>query len=221
MIIMNGGLGLNIIDVPSFSIIFKSRKYQMKKIIIALAFIMGATTFLPAQKKYEHEERIDKAEAPKSMQDFIDQCGFNKKIKWYKEYQKKTYSYEAKTQYNGYDYSIEFDSVGAIEDVERVVPIKHLSNDEQIRISDQLEGRLRKYKIIRIQEQFVGSPDLLHQLITTDAVAERVVRNLEINVKGIFKDKSNWSYFEFLYNDIDGIVKMEELELRPTYNLEF
>ena len=121
----------------------------------------------------------------------------------------------------GYEYSIEFDAKGGLEDVERVVHIKHLSIDEQQRINRELEGRLIKYKIIRIQEQFLGSQEALHELITTDTVAESLVRNFEINVKGILKDRDNWSYFEFLYTAADGIVKAEELELRPTYNLEF
>ena len=71
-----------------------------------------------SQVKYEKEYRIKNDEIPDNIKSYLNTVAFKNKIKWYKEEGLSKYTYEAKTSHDNLNFSIEFDSLGIIEDVE-------------------------------------------------------------------------------------------------------
>ncbi|MEL7341524.1 MAG: hypothetical protein AAGM67_13685, partial [Bacteroidota bacterium] len=86
--------------------------------IISVLFIFISASGLHAQEKLEKERRIQDDEVPAAARSFIDSCMFGGTIKWYSEEELDGMSVEAKLKEVGYRYSIEFDTLGQIEDVE-------------------------------------------------------------------------------------------------------
>ena len=67
-----------------------------------------------SQEKFEREFRISKEEVPQKAQNFIKQCEFDKKVKWYMEESQDGKAIEAKSYKKNYKYSVEFDMKGNV-----------------------------------------------------------------------------------------------------------
>ena len=90
----------------------------MKLFSYVLCFSFFYFNCIFSQVKYEKEYRIKNDEIPDNIKSYLKTVTFKNKIKWYKEEGLYKYTYEAKTSHNNLNFSIEFDSLGIIEDVE-------------------------------------------------------------------------------------------------------
>ena len=170
------------------------------------------------QDKLEREFRIKEKDVPQPALNFITACSFTKKIKWYKEVGLTSTSVEAKTKSNAKKYSIEFDSLGQIEDIEINIKWKELPPATQKNIKSQLHAAYQKYKIRKIQIQYTGEEaDLI------DAVKNKPSDQIEINYEIVLKAKTNNEYqlLEYLFSEDGAILSKLNIILNNTDNLEF
>jgi hypothetical protein len=114
----------------------------IKVAVLLLLFCTGSLAF--SQLKYEREYRISKEEVPEEALAYIQKIGFDKKVKWYREEGLKSWSIEAKTRDNGQLYSIEFDSLGRIEDVEIKIKWKEVHEEGKKAIEEVLRKDFSK-----------------------------------------------------------------------------
>jgi hypothetical protein len=187
----------------------------MKK-ILALAFFFSISFYSYSQSKMEIEERIEKEEAPFLAQKFIDSLYFSSKIKWYleKDYIKTTY--EAKVKEKGQKYSIEFDSLGYIEDIELEIKWKRIPTSTQNAICEKLHTEFEKFKIKKIQIQYIGQEkDLLNFKTST----ENLIIKYEIVVKG--KKESQTSFYEYLFSERGKLEQKLQFDFRNIDHLEY
>lgn len=170
------------------------------------------------QEKFEREFGIQAAEVPGAALTFIEGCFFDNKIKWYREESQDGNSFEAKTKSSGSWYSIEFDTLGAVIDVEKKVKTKHLSLEEQAKLTTALSREFARFKISKIQLQWKASQEVLWELINDGDSQKNFYFAYELMVRAK-KDKF-WETYEVLINPAGEILKTLEVVRRATDNIE-
>lgn len=176
-------------------------------------------TTAAAQEKFEREVRIDRQAVPSPALEFIAACEFDKKIKWYQEWSQEGLSYEAKSCKEDYLYSVEFDSLGRLLDVERKIDFKAIAAGARGRIEAELEAQFDRYKVQKVQEQFSGEEALVQGWIGGGEVPQGLRQRYEIVLKG--RKGREKKYYEFLF-DLDGqLLKTATIVDRPLDNIEF
>jgi hypothetical protein len=186
------------------------------KTILILGVFFSISLHSYSQSKIEVEERIEKEDAPLSAQKFIDSLHFSSKIKWFVEqdYDKKTY--EAKTKSEEKKYSIEFDTLGQIEDIELQIKWNQIPIPTQKIICKKLNIDFEKHKIKKIQIQYSGKEiDLLNFKTST----ENLIIKYEIVIKG--QKESKTSFYEYLFSEKGVFEEQIQFEFRNTDHLEY
>ncbi|MBK9337666.1 MAG: hypothetical protein IPM98_14320 [Lewinellaceae bacterium] len=172
-----------------------------------------------AQQKYEREIRIRPEAVPATAKAFVAACTGKEKVHWYKEINLGFYSFEAKATRNGRRYSIEFDSLGVIQDVEIVIRFEHLTNVVQRTITAELAGRCSKYRITRVQRQWTGSANALQEVIREGSTTGQYTERFEI----VFSCKTDKGpvLYEALFDALGNLENLLEIIPRNTDNLDY
>lgn len=171
-----------------------------------------------AQTKYEKEVRIKQNVVPQSALDFVDALSFSHKVKWYKEFGLESTSIEAKTKREGQRYSIEFNTAGELEDVEVQIKWESLPLGVRASIDDYLQGKFNKYRLRKIQVQYVGAPnDMIVFLKNENRI--RVAQNYELVLSA--KVDGAYKKFEFLFSGEGNFLKSAEIVSKNTDNIEY
>ena len=183
------------------------------------ALFFSISTALFGQTKTEVEYKVKKELVPAQAVDFIEDCNFSKKVKWYIEVSEQGKSFEAKTKHRKTLYSIEFDSTGFIEDVEWIIGFNDLPELLQKQLYAELEKEFVNYRIVKIQVQWTGDPDSLKTLIKSGSSEEKFTTNYEIELSGTFSETQG--YFEVLTNDRGEILKISKIVHPSSDNIIF
>jgi hypothetical protein len=176
--------------------------------IILYSFIQIAV----GQTKNEKEKRIKIFDFPEMAQNIIKilpkDC---KRIRFYKETDGAKYSYEAKFKYNKRRYSLEFSKDGIIEDIEVITKLKHLKKQSKINITSYLEKTFKKYKIIKIQDQYIYKNQLDVSQFLKDILnnISSITPNFEIIAE--VKKKKEREIREFTFNNAGEFLKSRVL----------
>lgn len=192
----------------------------MKNYKIAFLIFLFALPFnLAGQIKYEREYDLKKENVPGIAKTFMDSCCPNRKVKWYGEESLKGLSIEAKVYYKGSLYSIEFDTSGYIQDVEKKIRLHDISQDKRSAIVNKLDSVFSKHKIEKVQVQWIGSNQALYELIEKNNSILPYTVSYEIVLKGR-KEKSRKMY-EILFSMEGNILSVSEIVQRNTDNLDY
>lgn len=169
-------------------------------------------------QKVEREFRISQDEFPARAIQFLNAANVElKRVKWYEEIQEDKMSFEAKVKIEKILYSIEFDSLGHIEDIEKLVPFKKLPPGVQHVLCSALKSELGKYKIIKTQIQFT------HFKKNKFNLNELSDQNSTVNYEIKLYDKKDKSkrLMEYLVSDKGEILSSQEVIIRSTENLTY
>ena len=188
----------------------------MKSILIIFTFLFSIATGY-SQQKYEKEYRIKESEVPSEAINFIEKSFPDKKVKWYGEENLTGQSIEAKVKKDGNLFSVKFDTMGAIQDVEMLVKFKELDNTIKDQIENELEDAFTKYKIQKVQIQWIGAIDVLESLISERKAEGEHVTNYEIVVRG--KEGRQTDYYEFLFNEKGELKERLNIIQRTDHHL--
>lgn len=171
------------------------------------------------QYKYEKESRINSSELPFQLNlDFNAYAGV-KRLKWYKEYNVDQVHYEAKFRYHGADYSVEFDSLGLLEDVEVLYRSKDLAAQKRISIEQYLNTNYKKWKITRLQKQYLLDVKTLDLALKDVALLSDLEHQYELEI-GVFENGVQVNY-ELLFNFAGTCINTREIVNESLLNLEF
>ncbi len=108
-----------------------------------------------AQAKYEREFRIKQADFPQKALALIkDEIQGVKRLRFYKEIDSITVSFEAKFKKDRLFYSIEFNTEGELEDIEILIQESDIPNDVLEAITAHLMQTYSNFKIRKIQQQY-------------------------------------------------------------------
>ena len=108
-----------------------------------------------AQHKDEREQRIKETDVPAEILKELEPYIKNLKVKYIFETDGDDSSYEAKFRSKSRQFSVEFDTLGSLEDVEIEMKYTSLSKEVKKNIAKYLSKSSSGYKILRCQKQYV------------------------------------------------------------------
>lgn len=167
-------------------------------LILSIGFLLLFSSGLKAQHKYEREYRIKSEIIPQSAQAFIDSIGSDSRIKWYKEISLDAVSIEAKFKHNKKKFSVEFDTLGVLQDVEFIIESREIPPIVYKQIEQKLDSLYEKWKFRKIQTHYSGSDSDIISSIHKNEPASEVKVYFEIVLKG--KNPGNTQEYEITFN---------------------
>lgn len=188
------------------------------KIIITGIIIIFSLNVIQAQTKFEKEYRLKNSSVPDKAAAFIDSLPFQKKIKWYFEENNSGNSIEAKFKSEKTRYSIEFDTDGNIQDIEKEMLWADIPASTQRQITAHLDAKYGYHKIQKIQVQYSGSSDNLINFINKKNT-KNITTRYEIIVKTRLIRKL--SLFEMTFDEKGQHHNTAEIQFKNTDNLEY
>lgn len=178
----------------------------MKVLLVVLFFSVQA---LHAQNKDEREYKIQPSEVPTSALRFIRESFSDEKVNWYFERNGSERSIEAKIRKSKTLYSVEFDTLGNIQDIELLIKIKEIPKALLNTINRSLEGQFSRFKVRKTQKQWVANAPDLQRLIKGESPQGKYQTNYEIVIIGR-KDKRSDQY-ELLYNEDGDLIRKQKI----------
>lgn len=186
-------------------------------------FIITASLIYPgklfSQEKFEKESRIFRKDVPAVALGFVDSIRLSTKAKWYKEEGKKGKSIEAKFMHQKSHYSIEFDTLGIIEDIEMGVKWEDVHIKLRDSISLKLFSDCEKHHIVKVQQQFTGNKSELLSLFKDDTDNQSVTIKYELIVRCDRKKKAD--LYEYLFDDTGQLISRSKIVFKNSSHLEY
>lgn len=194
------------------------RQFIFKKIIPILFLSFGIFCASYSQQKIEKESGIKANQVPEPAKEWLKDAFENvKKPKWYLELSQQGKSYEAKFHYMGHFHSVEFDSLGNVQDVEIELKESEVSPEVWKKIQAYFDSDYLEVKVEKIQRQLTGSPDDLEDYFDEEK-NEGVVTRYEI----VYQGKNElWELWEGLFDQNGTFLSKLKVQIRANDNLIF
>lgn len=186
-------------------------------LVVFLIFIFPVDLF--GQVKFEKEYRIRDNEIPAKAKQFVDSLNISARVKWYMEEGTDTKSVEAKTKRDKKSYSIEFDTLGNIQDIEIEISKDQMPDAVLKAIHAKFAHEFAKYQFVKIQVQYSGRQADLLGFMLDKYGKEAVVIKYEIVVKG--KNEGRYKWYEYTFSSNGNPENRSTVVFRNTDNLEF
>lgn len=189
------------------------------RIIIFIAFIFWSNFLLFGQAniKTEKEESISQQEFPaeafRQIKPLVSQ---SKKLRYYREINEEGINYEVKLKFDGTFYSIEFDSLNKLKDIEQLQKWDDYGGKSRSVMVAKLDSLFSDYKVMRFQLQVIPNEKL--KVIETLPLQEEMIlgRKYEVEIEAILKDAQSPRYYELLFDE-QGKLLQQRLNAK-TFN---
>ncbi|NNC62379.1 MAG: hypothetical protein HKO11_08570 [Eudoraea sp.] len=189
-------------------------KYSI--LILALSFLCCSPTF--AQAKYEREFRIRKSQFPQNaLEQIEDQIKDARRLRFYKEIDSATISFEAKFKKDRLHYSVEFNSEGELEDIEVLIKEVDIPTDVFASVSDYLKGNCLNFKIRRLQQQYPVTEKQKMGKVIRDAFQNLILPYINYEMVVFCKTAAGREEYEYLFNS-EGVFISRRKSLPPNYD---
>lgn len=192
--------------------------FSFKKIIPILFFSFGIFYASFSQEKIEKESGIKASQVPEPAREWLEDAFEDiKKPKWYLEISQLGKSYEAKFQFKDHYYSVEFDSLGNIQDVEIEINQSEVSPEVWTEIQSYFDTAYEQVKVEKIQRQLTGSSSALE-----DYFDEGETDGITIRYELVFQGKKEaWELWEGLFDESGKFLSQLKVQIRANDNLIF
>jgi len=186
---------------------------------IALCLVAMQMPSAYSQQKYEREYRIKAQGVPTKARQFVEGLQFHNSAKWYLEHGLEDRSVEAKVMHNKLRYSIEFDTLGNLQDVEIVIDRDALPKRVLARMDSSLRALYNQYRFRKIQIQYTGVEAVLARVAMGAVANGEYITKYEVVLKG--KDSLGTKLYEFTFDEQGNVLGKVEIIFRNTDNLEY
>ncbi|MEO1451000.1 MAG: hypothetical protein AAFV07_15835 [Bacteroidota bacterium] len=176
---------------------------------ILILWMMGSGMCALAQHKYEYERRVAESSVPQPALDFITDLRLETRVKWFREIRLKGYSYEAKYSLDKHYYSVEFDSLGQLEDVEIEWEETEIPRGALANMHQYWQQNYAKYRVRKIQIQYSRDAKAIHQFLRTGEFDDQIVVRYEVVAKGWGTGGPGW--YEFTFSEYGVWIKTDEI----------
>ncbi|MEY8020676.1 hypothetical protein AB8P51_07595 [Muriicola sp. SD30] len=198
----------------TLAVVSDMMKYSF--LILALSFLCCSPAF--AQAKYEREFRIRKSQFPQNaLEQIEDQIKDARRLRFYKEIDSATISFEVKFKKDRLHYSVEFNSEGELEDIEVLIKEVDIPTDVFSSVSDYLEGNCTNFKIRRLQQQYPVTEKQHMEKVIKDAFQNLILPYINYEMVVFCKTDAGREEYEYLFNS-DGVFISRRKSLPPNYD---
>lgn len=182
------------------------------KFKIFIVFFICSYTFLNAQNKNESEQRILLIDLPLEVQELTYTLPDDiKKLKYYRETDGEKSSFEIKFKYHKSFYSIEFNSDGIIEDIEKTISIKEINHITRLSIQNHFDSLYSKTKILKIQLQFLFNKDTEPKLFIENSLKPNSQQYINLEIIAEIKKEKEKLIKEFTFSKKGEYIMSREL----------
>jgi len=189
-------------------------KYSI--LILALFFLCCSPSF--AQAKYEREFRIRKSQFPQNaLEQIKEQIKDARRLRFYKEIDSATISFEAKFKKDRLYYSVEFNSEGELEDIEVMIREVDIPAEVFSSVSAYLKGYCKDFKIRRLQQQYPVTEKQKIEKVIKDAFQNLILPYINYEMVVFCKTDAGREEYEYLFN-ADGAFISRRKSLPPNYD---
>ncbi|MFT4780806.1 MAG: hypothetical protein ACJAZK_001467 [Psychroserpens sp.] len=190
-------------------IVLDMMKFNVLIVLIALLSFSGVI----AQNKNEKEFRISMDQYPKNTQIVLLNIPKNaKRIRHYQETDEKKLSYESKFKFKKYWFSVEFNSDGVLEDIEKTIKEKELEKTVKEALYLFLETQASKYSIIKIQEQYLYSSKILEVDFLNAILRSSCSINSNYEIIIAIKSDKEWQLKEMTFDSNGRFLNARHLQ---------
>ena len=193
-------------------------------IFTAILITVGVYTTASAQtEKNEVERSVNRSELPSKVSMLIvefwpDLVG----IKYFVQTDGDETTYEVKLKWRGDQYSIEFSTEGAVQDVEKLISFEAIPESTSGAITRDLESQFNKFQMTRIQIQYIAADeddeddsDFIDDILEEDADDYEI--RYEIELDG--ENKHELGSFEMLYSASGTLLEKRRILRRSLDNI--
>lgn len=184
---------------------------------------LSASVVLAQAVKNEVEDSIKREKMPGNALKTLDEFwqGLND-IRYYFQTDGDSESYEAKLEWQGSSYSIEFDDAGKVLDVEQLIEWDQVSSSASEGIDEYLQKEFRRVNIIRLQRQYIADDeddsddeDFIDDILEGDE--EDFEIRYELEVEG--RSGRQIGAFELLFDHSGDLIQRRRIERRSVDNI--
>ena len=188
-------------------------------IILSISLYFLIPHALRAQQKYEREYRLKSEMVPKSATKFIGLIGAKSNVKWFREIGLKDVSVEAKFRHKGKKFSVEFDTLGKLQDVEFIVKKNEINPIVYTEIESHLDSLYQKWKFKKIQIHYRGQPSDILSSLENSIPNSSIKMFYEVVLKG--KTSGNMQLYEITFNDLGELQAILQIIQDKADHLEY
>lgn len=189
---------------------------------LLLLILSLSTSRLYAQKKMEREYGIKASAAPERARAFVHKTYMRTKVKWYREESLNGFTIEAKLKWEGKKHSIEFDTLGKLQDIEITVQYQMLNDVIKREVDNYLSNTFQTYKINKTQLQLTGNESALQAAILNKTNNSSMVHEkYELVVEGKRKGDKIKTFYEILIDEHGKVVHQLKIVERRVNHLIF
>jgi hypothetical protein len=197
-------------------------KYYYLTFLFFSTLLLTSFPLVSAQDiKDENEKSINREDMPTSSLAMINRFwNKEKKVDFYRQNNGEMISYEAKLEWNGHQYSIEFDSEGSLINVEQLIDFKDIPVASQNTITEELSKQYTRFRFTRIQRQYSAEEaddrdEILEDVIDEDY--EDLIIRFEIVVDA--QNKAVMGSFEWLFDEQGNMIQKRRIVRRSLDNI--
>lgn len=129
---------------------------MMRYSVVLLFLCYGMCSF--SQSKSEREERISAEDFPEIALSYFNIISQDVNyLKFYKETDGNKKSFEVKFKFKRAHYSVEFDTLGHLEDIEVVIKKRHIPEEIKKVIWKYFKNNFKKSTLVKVQKQYVNT----------------------------------------------------------------
>ncbi|WP_020404571.1 hypothetical protein [Gracilimonas tropica] len=194
--------------------------YQILFLLPILTFTPDGSLFAQNTKD-EVEKSISRDAMPANALSQINQFwNEEKKADFYRQSNGEMISYEAKLDWNGYRYSIEFDAIGSLINVEQLIDIQELPEALRNTITEEIDKQYTRFKFTRIQRQFSASEEdendeILENVLEEDFDDLKIRYEIEVDAQ----NKKELGSFELLFDENGNLIQKRKIVRRSLDNI--
>jgi len=187
---------------------------------IILSFICTMLTQTWGQTKAEIEKRVDLEDVPsEAVQALNENIKEFDKVKWYYQEDGDKRVFEAKFKQFSQQYSVEFDTLGNIDNVEIIIKLKKIPKKTLKKMMSYLENKFEDYKIQKIQREHLGKADDLFELIEDNELDDDLMIKYEVEVNA--KIDNQRKLYEIIFDNEGGVLRLRVVSLQSTDILDY
>lgn len=183
----------------------------MNRIILIVGFLLLSCNSW-SQTKNEQEERVKLEALPETVIDLVNtlpkEC---KRLRFYKETDGETQSFEVKFKYKKQHYSIECSTIGRVEDIEVIVEPKQIKTTAKSEIDAYFKENFQKSKLIKVQLQYVYTSTEVISVFVNNVLSKTNDLNVNYEIVAEVKSDSKREVCEFLFNENGSFVGYKTL----------
>jgi hypothetical protein len=187
--------------------------------ILFFLFIFSLANNIVAQVKFEKESRIKSVDVPTRALNYIDTLDIDDKVIWYLEEGVNDKSVEAKFVHNKLKYSIEFDTLGNLQDIEVEIEWNIIEAAIKDAILAQLNQDCSKFKISKIQKQYTGNEKETLSIFGNKQNGGALEVKYEVMVK--CHQESDVNLYEYLFDNQGRRLSNSRVTFRNSSHLEY